>query len=179
MEFVKLNTDRMVLREFQTEDLTFVYNHFSDPRISKYLFDADPPGTIDDARELLNWCLDTHSNHLRWCMVSKDKNAPIGTCGFHCYDRRNNAAEIGYDLSFEKWNNGYMTEALSKLLSHGFNAGSLHRIYAYVYVHNDASNQLLQKLGFKLEGVIRDKHLYHGRYYDHNLFSLLCGEWIS
>ena len=69
-----------------------------------------------------------------------------------------------------------MTEALSKILSHGFEQLGLNRIYAFVSIDNNRSNHLLEKLGFTLEGVVREKHFFRGKYYDHNLFSLLKSE---
>ncbi|WP_089744453.1 GNAT family N-acetyltransferase [Gracilibacillus ureilyticus] len=53
----------------------------------------------------------------------------------------------------------------------------LNRINAYVALENIQSIKLLKKLGFKNEGVFRDKHYFRGKYYDHYSFSLLKREW--
>ena len=113
----------------------------------------------------------------RWIIVDKDTNQPIGTCGFHCWDRRNNTAEIGYDLWHECWGKGYMKEALTTVLESGFHNMGLNRINAFVTLENINSIKLLEKLGFKNEGIYRDKHLFRGKYYDHYTFSLLKREW--
>jgi ribosomal-protein-alanine N-acetyltransferase len=55
----------------------------------------------------------------------------------------------------------------------------LNRIEALVYVENDRSIQLLQRLGFKQEGVLRDYYYLDGKFYDHYLFTLLQMEWKS
>ena len=177
MIFRQLETKRLYLRKFEDEDIDFVYSHFSNPNISEYLYDNDPPKSADEAKEILEWCMDFDSeNHIRWCIVRKEDLIQIGTCGFHGHDQKNNAVEIGYDLSSAYWNQGYMSEALRAMLAFGFSHLGLNRTYAYVYVSNVRSNRLLEKLGFTLEGVIRDKHLFRGKYYDHNLFSLLQRE---
>jgi ribosomal-protein-alanine N-acetyltransferase len=177
LKLEKLNTARLYLRRFEINDLDFVYKHFSDSNVSKYLYDNEPPANIDEAKNILDWCIDIKAQtHIRWCISLKNNGIPIGTVGFHNYDKTNNAAEIGYDLSEDHWNQGYMSEALSIVLNYGFELFNLNRIYAYVYISNESSNRLLDKLGFKLEGIIRDKHLFRGVYYDHNLFSILKAE---
>ncbi len=119
--------------------------------------------------------MDFSSNdHMRWGIALKDQpEILIGTCGFHVYDQNNNTAEIGYDLSSKHHRKGYMSEALKEIIKYGFERLRLHKISAAVYVGNTASNKLLEKLGFQLEGVIRDKHYFRGEYFDHNLYSLL------
>lgn len=177
MEINELTTERLLLRKFRSSDLDFVYNHFSDHQVSEFLYDNEPPKDMEASREILNWCMDFESTtHMRWCISLTDNSNQIGTCGFHRFDATNNAAEIGYDLFPKYWKKGYMTEALLKMLSYGFEQLGLNRIYAFVYVDNHRSNHLLEAAGFTLEGVVREKHYYRGNYYDHNLFSLLKSE---
>jgi len=104
-------------------------------------------------------------------------NELMGTCGFHCWDKVNNIAEVGYDLEKKFWEKGYMKEGLKKIIKFGFSEMSLNRIQAYISLDNEASYKLLESLGFKREGIIRDKHLYRVKYYDHYCYSLLRREW--
>ena len=177
MEYNLLESSRLILRKFEPSDLSFVFNHFGDSFVSEYLYDNEPPKNKDEAKEILDWCTDFESSsHIRWCIILKEKNIPIGTIGFHIYDQTNNAVEIGYDLSKKYTQQGYMTEAMEIVLNYGFEKYNLNRIHACVAVENFASNILLKKLGFHLEGIIRDKHFFRGNYYDHNLFSMLKKE---
>lgn len=174
MEYNQLETPRLILRRFTPDDLKFIFNHFANSFVSKYLYDNEPPESLNEAKEILDWCTDTESkHHIRWCIVLKDTEIPIGTIGFHKYNTTNNSAEVGYDLSSEYIRQGYMTEAMKCILDYGFNKYGLNRVQAIVAVENVASNKLLGSIGFTLEGVIRDECLYRGHYYDHNLFSLL------
>lgn len=70
-----------------------------------------------------------------------------------------------------------MTESLHRAVKVGFENMGLNRIQAFVYVQNTRSVDLLLRLGFTQEGIIKDKHLFRGRYYDHFCFSLLKREW--
>jgi ribosomal-protein-alanine N-acetyltransferase len=70
-----------------------------------------------------------------------------------------------------------MSETLRVVLSHGFEQMRLNRIEAVVYVGNDRSIQLLKRLGFQQEGILRDYYYLDGGFYDHYLFALLLKDW--
>lgn len=173
MKYKRLETDRLILRNFSSEDLDFIYRHFSDSYVSKYLYDNEPPKNLNEAHEILDWCINGGSDHIRWCIEFKEISESIGTIGFHRYDRQNNSAEIGYDLQEEYSQKGIMTEALQCVMEYGFTEFALHRVSASIALENSASNGLLEKCGFSLEGVIRDQYFFRGQYYDHNLWSYI------
>ncbi|GAF15036.1 spermidine N1-acetyltransferase [Bacillus sp. JCM 19046] len=70
-----------------------------------------------------------------------------------------------------------MKEALVRAIDNGFSNMNLNRINAFVALENHSSFKLLEQLGFKKEGIMREKHLYRGVYYDHYSYSLLKREW--
>jgi ribosomal-protein-alanine N-acetyltransferase len=176
--FADLETSRLILRHMTAEDTEFVFHHFSDADVCRYLYDAEPFRSEDDAISLIRWYDNKERpDHNRWLMVLKDTSALIGTCGYHAWDRDNNIAEIGYDMRREFWGYGYMTEAMQAALQHGFGSMNLNRVQAYVAPENEGSVRLLQRLGFMREGTVREKHLFRERYYDHYCFSLLRREW--
>jgi len=70
-----------------------------------------------------------------------------------------------------------MTEALHAVIQNGFERMKLNRIDALVYIDNPRSFQLLEKLGFKQEGILRDYFYLEGTFYDHYIYSLLRCEW--
>lgn len=178
MKYKEIETPRLLLRKFDENDLTFIYNHFKNEFVSKYLYDNEPPKDENEAKWILDWCLDLESEvHIRWCIVNKDNGESIGTLGFHKYDKTNNSVEIGYDLAEGYIRKGVMSEALKAILDYGFNEFNFNRVHASVAVKNTASNKLLESLGFTLEGVIRDELYFRGKYYDHNIFSLLKREF--
>jgi len=71
-----------------------------------------------------------------------------------------------------------MLETLRVVLAHGFEQMGLNRIEALVYVDNDRSIQLLQKLGFKQEGLLRDYFYQGGKFYDHYIFAFLKNDSV-
>lgn len=178
-KFPNLETDRLLLRNVNNEDVDFIFRLFSDERVCEFLYDEELFVSRNDAIEFVEWNKDPEEKGFnRWVLVKKGtKPEQIGTCGYDYWDRVNNIAEIGYDLWYEYWGQGYMKEALISAIESGFNHMNLNRINAYVALDNVNSIKLLEKLGFVNEGVYRDKHLFRGNYYDHYSFSLLKRDW--
>ncbi|MBI4927328.1 MAG: GNAT family N-acetyltransferase [Anaerolineae bacterium] len=176
--FPPLETERLFLRSFTFADTDFVFQHFSNPAVAQYLLDEPPLTDIAQAQEIIEFFLEPEGKtYNRWGLFRKADQQCIGSCGFHKWDRRNARAEIGYDLSPDFWGQGLMAEALRAAIAHGFDHMQLNRIDALVYVENERSAKLLQRLGFTQEGVLRDYFCLDGKYYDHFLFSLLQREW--
>ena len=175
--FPFLETERLMLRNLIVEDTDFIFHHFSDPAVTKYLMDEPPVTEYTQAQAIIQFYLEPEcKTHNRWIIVRKSDHQPIGTCGFHKWDKRYFRAEIGYDLGPGFWGQGYMAEALRAVIANGFERMELNRIDALVYVENGRSIQLLQRLGFKQEGLLRDYFYLDGKFYDHFLFALLRSE---
>lgn len=171
-----LETERTSLRRITGQDLDFILSHFRDSEVCRYLVDQEPPGSAAEAQEIIDWCNgngNPNSRQNRWLIVLKRTGEPIGTVGFHNWDKQNHTAEMGYDLTPAHWGKGIMTEVLRRALSFGFSEMHLNRVQAFVHLQNAGSYQVLRKLGFVAEGIIREKHLFRGKYYDHYLLALL------
>lgn len=176
--FDDLQSARLSLRRLQVDDAPFVLRHFSDVDVCRYLYDAEPFTSLEEALALIgHYDNRADGDHNRWGIVLKDAGTLMGTCGYHFWDRDNRSAEIGYDLGPAYWGHGYMAEALKAALCHGFEIMLLNRVQAFVALENDRSSRLLERLGFAREGTVREKHLFRGRYHDHYCFSLLRREW--
>jgi [ribosomal protein S5]-alanine N-acetyltransferase len=177
-DFSALQTDRLILRPLAMEDVDFVFQHFHDPQVVQYLMDEPPVADYAQAQAIIDFYLEPEGKtHNRWGIVRRADNRLIGTCGYHKWEKAYFRAEIGYDLSPDCWGQGYMTEALRSVIRHGFERMGLNRIDALVYIHNDRSIQLLQRLGFRQEGLLRDYFCLDGIFFDHFLFALLRREW--
>ena len=109
------------------------------------------------------------------------KNRPglIGTLGLNNLFLKNKRAEIGYEIFPDFWRRGYTSEAVAKVLSFAFDELNLHRIGAVVFLENEASNNLLKKLGFQHEGILREYIFQNGTSYDTNIYSKLYTEHIN
>jgi ribosomal-protein-alanine N-acetyltransferase len=178
--FPALQTERLLLRPLSGDDLDFVFQHFADPEVSRYLLDEEPLTTREQAQAIIDsYVPSAGRSRNRWVITRKSVARAIGTCGYHNWQQQHHHAEIGFDLEKASWHQGYMTEALRAALEYGFEQMGLNRVEAVVYPENDASMRVLQRLGFQTEGLLRQYCRQGGTYYDHWLLSLLKAEWSS
>lgn len=86
-------------------------------------------------------------------------------------------AEIGYSVHPAAQGQGFATEALAAMLDHLFGVAGLHRCTALIVVENTASQRLVTKLGFQLEGRQRENYFVGGAWRDDYVYGLLAKEW--
>lgn len=176
--FGNLETERLILRPLTYNDTDFVFNHFGDEQVSQYLVDFDPILTRIEAKEIIEFYFNPlEANCNRWGIELKENDALIGTCGFHVWDKRNKKIEVGCDLSLPYRKKGYMKEALQAAITHIYEKADIHRIEANIHIENTDSYNLLRRLGFQPDGVMRQKYHYQGIFYDQYCMSILKPEW--
>jgi ribosomal-protein-alanine N-acetyltransferase len=83
---------------------------------------------------------------------------------------------LGYELARPFWQQGIMTEAVTAAIDYGLTNLALRCIEAWVMPANRASANLLMKVGFQSEGVLKGKGYWDGRFHDLELFSLLANQ---
>jgi len=87
------------------------------------------------------------------------------------------SASLGYWIGASHVRRGFMTEALGGVLEFAFEELALHRIEAACLPSNEASQALLQRMGFNEEGYARGFLRINGRWQDHLLFGMLRDDW--
>ena len=95
------------------------------------------------------------------------------------FDAGSARVELGYVLGRPYWRQGLATEALRAVCSQVFGAMALRRIEAEVNPANTASNALLLRLGFVLEGRLRQRWVAKGQAYDTNVYGCLGADWAT
>ncbi len=103
----------------------------------------------------------------------------IGNAGIRIKTAGGHEADIGYELDAQHWGRGYASEAARALVQFGFEQLRLHRISAHCLAENVASARVLEKLGMRLEGRLRDSEHFKGRYWDTLHFAILDNEWLA
>ena len=172
-----LATDRLQLRPVTMEDIEFIYTLFAAPETNLYS-SYDNLKTIEEAKEMYETYLKPgFPTHFRLLIELKDSKTPLGTLGLYLYSEKNRRAELGYDLAKEHWGKGYMTEAVSEVIRYGFTELGLNRIEATVDTRNTSSFRLLERVGFRREGLLRQRHYYRGSYQDELYYGLLKLDW--
>ena len=176
---MELHTDRLILREFVSADWPEVLAYERDPRYLQYSDWTDR--TPDDAQRFVQMFLDQQAEQPRrkcqLAVVLKASGQLIGNCGIRQAAAGAREADIGYELSPAHWGHGCATEAARAIVQFGFAELGVHRIWAWCIADNVASARLLERIGLKLEGRLRDKEYFKGRWWDTLMYGILKDEW--
>jgi len=152
----------------------------SDPESMKYWSDK-PVKDLDAAVEMLNKDLesDAQGKSLCWAVTFPGEDRMIGKCILFQFDQANHRAEIGYIMNRQYWRQGLMQQALESVIDFAFNTLNLHRIEADVDTENAGSLGILEKLGFKREGLFHERWFVYGEWQDSVMLGLLKQDWCS
>ena len=150
-----LETERLILRRFVVEDAQFVLNLVNEPSFLRYIGDKKIR-TLDDARQyILSGPVASYERHgFGLCLVElRDSHTPIGMCGLLKRDELPDP-DIGFALLPDFCNKGFAFEASEAVLKDARERLNLQRILAITSLDNEASINLLQRLGFRFEEII-------------------------
>ncbi|MEH7113158.1 GNAT family protein [Neobacillus niacini] len=172
--FPTLETDRLVLREISKDDAEGIFACFSNEKVTRY-YGQETLKSMEQAEAFVNFFSNSYKQKkgIRWGIERKGTQGIIGTIGFNAWSPKNKRAEIGYEIHPEHWRKGYTSEAVLKVIQYGFGDLGLTRIGAVVFIDNEASTNLLYKVGFQKEGVLRDYMYQNGKAFDTYVYSLL------
>ncbi|MBH9554129.1 GNAT family N-acetyltransferase [Inhella gelatinilytica] len=175
---LSLETPRLTLRPLQAGDAGALFGIHSDPRFTRF-FSHAPWTQMAQAHELIerDQADLASGEHVRLGLVRRSDGVLLGTCTLFKIQPNNRRAELGYGLGVAHWGQGHAQEAVRALLSWGFGPLGLHRVEADIDPANESSAKLLRRLGFQLEGRLRERWIVDGVVSDSEIYGLLAPEW--
>ena len=148
-----LQTDRLILRHLERDDLDALYKLYSDPEMRQYY----PEGvlTYRETEEELEWFLNGHPQRPElglWATIFKESGQFIGRCGLLPWtiDGREEV-EVAYMISKAYWGQGLGSEAALAILQYGKENLGLSRMVCLTDPGNDASMRVATKIGMTFE----------------------------
>ena len=176
---MRIITQRLRLREFESGDWPAVLAYQSDPRYLRFYPWEDR--IEQDAREFVEafLVLQKEQPRLNFQLVVeiKGEGKLIGNCGIRIDEPGGDVANIGYEIDPEYWGHGYATEAASTMVNFGFLRLKMRRIWAECLAENQASARVLEKTGMKLS-VFKPKQAFiKGGWYDQLVYAIDYQEW--
>lgn len=177
-ELPTLRGSRVLLRWLTAEDVDALHEIFSDPEVARYL--AIPrQQSREETERFLTSIHDGFRTSSLYQWGIEHAGRLIGTCTLGGIDWENRRAEIGFVLGRSSWGQGLMPDALAPLIDYSFGDLGLHRIEADVDPRNAASLRLLDKLGFRREGHLRERYFKDGEIQDSIMLGLLRPEYLQ
>jgi [ribosomal protein S5]-alanine N-acetyltransferase len=177
--FPTLQLQRLRLREISLSDAATILEIHGDPVLMKW-FGMDPLADLNAAQKLIEAFAklrEAPSLGIRWAVELNASEGLVGTCGFFGWNQNWRKCSIGYVLAENAAGHGYMSEALIAAIQWGWSDMNLNRIEAQVHQENGASIRLLERLGFKCEGLLRQVGYWGGKHHDLCQYSLLRQDW--
>ncbi len=171
--------DRIRLRGVERSDIPKFQEWLNDPEVIESLSIYLPLSMIDEEQWFDNVSrLSPDEKPLAIELKQGRDWRLIGNSGFFNLEWANRCAEFGLFIGNKSvWNKGYGTETVRLILRHGFETLNLHRIYLRVYSTNPRAKRAYEKVGFVLEGTMREAVYRHGRYADIHIMGVLRSEW--
>jgi len=105
------------------------------------------------------------------------KGALAGQIGYNHFDRENRITEIGFWLGETFQRKGLITRSCTALIENAFTRLNINRIEMRCCTANLKSRKIPEKLGFKLEGIVRQAEWLHDHFEDHAVYAMLADEW--
>jgi [ribosomal protein S5]-alanine N-acetyltransferase len=174
-----IESNRLRLRRFNIKDAEDMFSNWaSDTEVTKFL-SWEPHNSIDVTKQVISdWINDyDKDNTYNWCIVLRDSGKVIGLISVVQLSNMHEMCEIGYCLGRAFWNNGIITEALQTVIKFLFQEVGINRIQAKHDLDNPSSGKVMEKVGMKYEGLLRQsRKRKDGTYGSTNIYSILRNE---
>lgn len=177
----EIEGSRIILRKLKLSDANDIYENLQDKEMVKWTLNIPWPYRKKDAIRFIRRAQYRMRRKTGYAfgIVLKETNRVIGIVDLFRIDWKNKNAEIGYWLGKKYWGRGLTTEAVKLALKFAFENLKLHRIYARLFEENIGSRRVLEKSGFKLEGVLRENRYRYGRWHNELNFGILKKEYLK
>lgn len=145
---MKLETKRLILRDYQLSDLDAVHQYGQDPRVIRFMLWG--PNTKDETLAFIDQAILESRQDPRvvfnLAVILKESGKLIGGISLTKEHRK---AEIGWILNQDVWGKGYASEAAQTMIRFGFETLKCEAIYATCDVENEASYRVMIKCGMR------------------------------
>lgn len=172
--------ERIRLRAIDHVDLELFVRWLSDPEVTAGLARYLPMG-MQEEEKWYSKLMERPADERPLTIDARQEGGswlPIGNLGLFNIDWRSRSAELGIMIGEKTyWDKGYGSEALGVLLGHAFDTLNLNRVYLRVFEYNKRAVRAYEKMGFVLEGRMRQAEYHAGKYVDVLFMSILQSEW--
>ena len=160
--FEPLETERLILRRFEARDLEPFLAYRQDRDVAWFQ----------------GWSLDfTRQDAEAFVDERKATGELVGDLFLWTPENQPKQAKIGYTLARGAWGEGLATEAVLGLLGWVFGTLGKHRVTAQTDTENERSIALLERVGMRREGHLRESWFHRERWTDEYVYALLVHEW--
>ena len=175
-----IETERLILRRLDMNDAQDIFSYGRDPEVARHVL-WEPYESVSECRSYIRTMQRRYrmGDPSSWGIELRSTGRVVGTIGYMWYQEEHSSVEVGYSLARDQWNQGLMTEALTAVIAHSFEALRLNRVEAQHELTNPASGQVMKKCGMRYEGTLRERLRNKGRYVDVALYAILRSDYAA
>jgi ribosomal-protein-alanine N-acetyltransferase len=168
-----LTTPRLRLRQFREDDVEAMHGCFTNVESMRYWNTPLHTKRIESERAVRRFIDCTPSYYRFWAVADKTTDRCLGFVNYHDGHIRSKRAAIGYIVDPAHRRQGVATEAVSAMIRFCFQDLGLHRLQAFIHPDNAPSLKLIEKLGFRREGLLRENLRVSDEWRDDLLYARL------
>ena len=176
---LRLVTPRLVLRELRMEDWPEALLAERDPEVARYQSNEvlDEAGAKAYLEKALRSLEETPRVTFELAITLPSDDRYLGRVGLRIERPEHREAPVWFALRRECWGRGYASEALRGLLDFGFGTLGLHRAWGDCDPRNVRSARVMEKVGMRREGHLRENWWLKGEWCDSHIYGVLEHEW--
>lgn len=164
------------IRLMEESDVPYKVSWFNDKQVRKTLNVEFPISELGTKEWLKN--VTKNNNRKDFIICENENKKPIGYCGLVNIDVNNSKAESYLGIGDKEfWGKGHASEARRLLLDYSFKELYLNKVYSFVWSENEKMKHINEKVGFKVEGQLRDDVFYKGEFREKLLMGVLRSEY--
>lgn len=154
----KIETDRLILRRYEENDIEMQYTILTDERLAKYV--KFPRLSKEEELECIKkWISEADtSKYEKWVITLKGSHIAIGNISVNGIEKKHNYCNVGYVIMYDYWGNGYASEALKAVSNYLLDSG-YYLVECSCNELNVQSSKVMLKAGFKKDGYIANRRL--------------------
>ncbi len=177
--FEQLTTERLLIRRFTESDVASLLAIRADPEVARFQSweESSEERMASFVTAMMQAEPGVAGEWFQFAIALRNTGELIGDCGLHPLAEEPRLAEIGYTFGRQFQGQGLASEAVTAIVKYAFTVLGLHRIAAITDVRNSGSIKLLERLGFRREGLTQRAFWNKGEWVDEYLYALLQGEW--
>lgn len=172
-----LEGKQIYLRPLSKADIPIWYSWFNSQELTEHMNKGAFPNTKEAQEEFFQQLVSS-KNDVQLAIMFKKEDSLSGIIGIHKIDWIHRRGDVSILVASKNlWGKGIATEAISLVTTHAFTKMNLHRLTAGVWTGNIAAKRSFEKVGFVVEGTLREHYFYQGSYTDSYTMGLLKDEW--
>ena len=179
MNGILIKSERLLLRPIQMDDADSIFLYRSNAEVNQY--QGWIPKTISDVHDFIAHKVSPEINRpgtwVQFAIIKKDDDELIGDIGVHFLDSDDFQVELGCTVNQKYHGKGYATEALKSTINYLFDELGKHRIIASIDSRNQPSIRLIERLGFRKKGLVKEHSELNSEWVNDLVYAMLKDEW--